>query len=175
MAGRASNSSTGAVLLRDVTEADLPIFFEQQRNREANRMAAFTARDPEDRAAFMAHWTKVLADESITKQTIVFEERVAGNIVCFMQDGHLEVGYWIGKEYWGKGIATKALLAFLNHVPVRPLYAYVAKDNAGSLRVLQKCGFTMSGEGKEYSNARGAEVEAWVLILRANVGYDRAT
>ena len=45
---------TNDVLLRDVTEADLPIFFEQQ-DSAANHMAAFTAKDPADRDAFMAH------------------------------------------------------------------------------------------------------------------------
>src|SRR6516165_1432315 len=55
---------TGDVLLRDVTEGDLPILFDQQRDPAANRMAAFTAKDPADRAAFAAKWAKILADES---------------------------------------------------------------------------------------------------------------
>jgi RimJ/RimL family protein N-acetyltransferase len=157
---------TSAVLLRDVTESDLPIFFDQQLDPEANRMAAFPARD---RDAFTAHWTKILGDETITKKTILFDGHVAGNIVSFEQGGKPQVGYWIGKEYWGKGIATKALSKFLGYVEARPLYAHVAKLNIASIRVLEKCGFKICGEDKGFSNAGGEEVEEFILKLDANV------
>src|SRR5262245_17084043 len=152
---------TSNVLLRDVTEGDLPIFFEQQRDPAANRMAAFTAKDPADRAAFMAKWAKILADDSITKRPILFGEQVAGNIGAFVApwSGQLEVTYWIGREFWGKGIATKALVVFLGAVKDRPLYARAAKDNIASLRVLEKCGFTIVGYERGFANARGEEVE----------------
>src|SRR3972149_5445795 len=104
---------TNDALLREVTQSDLPIFFEQQRDPDANRMAAFPARD---RDAFMAHWTKILGDETIVTQTILFDGHVAGNIVSFEQLGRRQVGYWIGKEYWSKGVATRALSEFLSHV-----------------------------------------------------------
>ena len=78
--------------------------------------------------------------------TILLEGQVAGSIVSFAQSGKLQVGYWIGRSYWGQGIATKALSAFLGHVKARPLYAHVAKHNIASLRVLEKCGFTICGE-----------------------------
>lgn len=108
---------TTDVLLRDVTEGDLPIFFEQQPDPAANRMAAFTAKDPADRAAFMAKWAKILGDDSITKRTILFGGQVAGNVSAFAPwSGELEVSYWIGREFWGKGIATKALAVFLSAV-----------------------------------------------------------
>ena len=153
---------TSDVLLRDVTEDDLPIFFEHQLDPDANRMAAFPARD---RNAFMAHWTKILGDETITKKTILFDGHVAGNVVSFEQFGKPQVGYWIGKEYWGKGVATQALSEFLGHVKARPLYARVAKHNIASIRVLEKCGFTFFGEDKGFSNAGGEEVEEFILIL----------
>lgn len=85
--------ATGEVELRDVIEADLPIFFEQQLDSEANYMAAFTAADPADRAAFMARWTKILGDESSIKQTILCDRQVAGHIVSFEQFGQPAVGY----------------------------------------------------------------------------------
>jgi RimJ/RimL family protein N-acetyltransferase len=149
------------ILLRDVIESDLPILFEQQLDPEATEMAAFPARD---RDTFMAHWAKIMADDSVILKTILFDGKVAGNIVGFEMDGKREVGYWIGKEYWGKGIATKALTAFLDHVQTRPLYAYVAKHNIGSRRVLKKCGFTVEGED-QFSNASGEVVEQFVLKL----------
>jgi RimJ/RimL family protein N-acetyltransferase len=153
-----------------VTQDDLAIFFEQQLDPDANYMAAFTAKEPADRQAFMAHWTRILGDKTITKKTILFDGQVAGHVVSFEQFGMPEVSYWIGREFWGKGIATRALSELLGHVKVRPLYARAAKDNIASLRVLQKCGFTISGEDKGFANARGAEVEEFILVLGADEG-----
>lgn len=134
--------------LRDVTESDLPIFFEQQLDPEACRMAAFP---PRERDAFMAHWEKILKDKNVTTQTVLFNGQVVGNIVSFEQSGKREVGYWLGKEFWGRGIATSALSVFLGQVKQRPLYAYVAKHNLASRRVLEKCGFTFDIETDEDS------------------------
>jgi RimJ/RimL family protein N-acetyltransferase len=156
---------TNDVLLRNVQDSDLPIFFEQQLDPEATRMAALPAR-PRD--AFMAHWKKILAGETILK-TIVFQGKVVGNIVCWEQGGERKVGYWLGKEYWGKGIASAGLSLFLGEVKVRPLYARVVKYNAASIRVLQKCGFTISGEDK-FSGVDGEEAEGFILALGANDG-----
>jgi RimJ/RimL family protein N-acetyltransferase len=152
---RASNPSTSEVRLRDVTADDLPIFFEHQLDPEATQMAAFPSRD---RPAFMAHWTRILADETTATKTILVDGQVAGNVGSWEQGGEREVGYWLGRAYWGRGVATQALAAFLEHVPQRPLHAYVVKHNLASLRVLQKCGFTLTGE----------DDEGFILELRAN-------
>ena len=158
--------NTSSIVLREVMMSDLPIFFDQQLDPEANRMAAFTRKDPADRDAFMAHWAKILRDETITIQTILFDGQVAGSVLSYVdEDGQREVSYWIGRPYWGKGAATRGLLAFLDHIKVRPLYARVAQDNIGSLRVLEKCGFTRIGEGRGFSEARGQEVEEFLLRL----------
>jgi RimJ/RimL family protein N-acetyltransferase len=159
-------SDRADVLLRDVTMSDLPIFFDHQREPEANWMAAFTIEDPANWDAFMAHWTKILGDETITIQAILFDGQVAGSVLSYVdEDEQPEVSYWIGKPYWGKGIATSALSVFLEHIKARPLYARAAKDNIGSLRVLEKCGFTRIGEGRGFSDARGEEVEEFLLRL----------
>lgn len=94
------------VTLQEVHEADLEIFFEHQREPEANRMAEFPRRE---REAFMAHWAKILADETVIKRTIVFQGQAAGNVVSWVKSGKREVGYWIGQEFWGRGIASQAL------------------------------------------------------------------
>jgi RimJ/RimL family protein N-acetyltransferase len=125
-------------------------------------MAAFPSRS---REGFMAHWTKIMADPSVLIKTILFNGDVAGNIVCFKQLGEREVGYWLGKEYWGKGVATKALQQLLEQIETRPLYAHVAKHNIGSRRVLEKCGFTVSGEDKFFSQIMGDDIEEYILIL----------
>jgi RimJ/RimL family protein N-acetyltransferase len=153
---------TRDVLLRDVAEDDLPIFFDHQRDPAANRMAAFPARD---REAFMAHWRKIAGDQTAIAKTIVFNGHVAGNVVSWEESGERAVGYWVGKEYWGKGVATQALSEFLRLLKTRPLHAHVAKHNLASLRVLQKCGFTISGEAKASSDTSGAEVEEFILKL----------
>jgi RimJ/RimL family protein N-acetyltransferase len=132
--------------LREVKEDDLPVFFEHQLDPDATRMAAFP---PRDRNAFMAHWTRIMADETVIKKTILFDGDVAGNVVSFVRSGEREVGYWIGKNYWGRGVATQALSEFLDHVEARPLYGHVARHNGASIRVLQKCGFRISGEEQE--------------------------
>jgi RimJ/RimL family protein N-acetyltransferase len=129
-------------VLRDVTQGDLDAFFEHQRDPEATQMAVFPARD---REAFDAHWRKLLADDSITKKTIVQEGEVAGNIGCWESDGRRYVGYWIGREFWGKGLATRALGELVEEVAERPLHAWVATTNVGSIRVLEKCGFVRVG------------------------------
>ena len=154
------------VLLRDVTETDLPIFFEHEIDRDANQMAAVPVRD---RETFMAHWReKVLADETVTAKTILFNGQVAGNIESWKQSGEQTIGYWIGREYWSNGIATKALTEFLRVLKTRPLYARVAKHNLASLRVLKKCGFTISGEGEGPSNTPGETVEEYILTIGGN-------
>ena len=158
-----------AILLREVTEADLVIFFEQQQDPAANWMAGFTAEDPTDWAAFAAKWAKILADETVTTKTIVCDGRVAGSIGCFLApwSGQREVTYWIGRDHWGRGVATKALAAFLEELAERPLYARAAADNIASIRVLEKCGFVLIGRESGFANARGAEIEEVVFELRA--------
>ena len=125
--------------LREVRLEDLPIFYEHQRDAEANRMAAFP---PRDWQAFVEHWRdKVLGDTSARKRTIVFGDHVAGNILSWQHEGRRLIGYWLGREYWNRGLATAALAEFLTEEKTRPLFAYVAVGNFASIRVLEKCGF----------------------------------
>lgn len=158
-----SSPLTSRVLLRDVQEGDLPTLFEHQWDPAANEMAAFPARD---RAAFMAHWAKILVDETVIRKTILFDGCVVGHVVSFDGHGGRLVGYWIGREHWGRGIASQALQEFLIQAPQRPLIAYVVKHNLASIRVLRKCGFVVRGEGKGLSQAPGEEVEEFVFVLQ---------
>ena len=124
-------------------------------------MAAFASRDWE---SFMAHWAKIMADQSVILRTIVFDGQVAGNIVSWMQEGEQEVGYWLGRGFWGQGIATAALSEFLKQVKIRPLVAHVAKQNIGSQRVLEKCGFRFV-EAYKFLDKQGTEIEEFILKL----------
>jgi peptide-methionine (S)-S-oxide reductase len=154
------------VRLRDVRPEDLPVFFEQQRDPVANEMAAFA---PRDRGPFMAHWSKILADPTGTAQTILVGGDVAGNIVSYQQSGRHLVGYWLGRVFWGRGVATRALRAFIAGLEARPLFAYVATSNAPSIRVLEKCGFRVSAECRSPPGARGEAVDEYLMILDAPV------
>lgn len=151
------------VCVRDVEDGDLDVFFEHQIDPRATRMAAFPARE---REPFVAHWAKLLADPGIIAQTIVAAGHVAGNVVSWEQSGKRLVGYWIGRQYWGRGIATRALALFVNQVQLRPLYANVAAHNAGSMRVLQKFGFRqIAAQDAPSPVADGDGVEEVVFIL----------
>lgn len=132
-------SPENEIQLRDVLPADLPIFFQQQLDPIATQMADFPSREED---AFMAHWAKIMANKSNIQKTIVVGKQVAGNLVSWEQEGERDIGYWLGREFWGRGIATQALGIFLKQMKSRPLYAYVVKHNLASLRVLEKCGFT---------------------------------
>jgi RimJ/RimL family protein N-acetyltransferase len=149
--------------LRNVTDDDLPILYEHQLDPEATRMAAFPSRY---RDAFMDHWHRILADETVTARTIELDGAVAGNIVSFERLGAREVGYWIGREHWGKGIATGALQRFLEIDASRPLYARVAASNGPSIRVLEKCGFRITDEDAG-PDPLGDGIEEIVLVLGA--------
>jgi RimJ/RimL family protein N-acetyltransferase len=136
---------TPDVRLREVEEGDLPTFFEHQDDPEANHMAAFDARSRED---FDRHWRKILRDPSCETRAIEVSGVVVGNIGSWEQDDERDVGYWIGRDHWGRGYATAALAAFVRELSDRPLFAHVAAHNVGSIRVLEKCGFERVGASR---------------------------
>ncbi|MEV5613235.1 GNAT family protein [Streptomyces sp. NPDC052225] len=168
------------ISLRDVQDADLPVFFAQMNEREGIRMAAFTAADPTDRASFEAHWARIRRDPSVVARTVVGhtvvgrtavgqDGEILGHASVYGPRGEREVTYWIGRQYWGRGAATAALRALLVLVPERPLHARAAADNAGSMRVLERCGFVATGRERDFANGRGEEVEE-VLFALAGAG-----
>ena len=152
-------------VLREVREEDLAVLFEQWADPVAARMAAFTAPDHMDRDAFERRWSRLRADETIINRAIVVDGDVAGTIGSWGDPGEREVTYWIGRSYWGRGIATSALNAFLTVDQSRPLHARVAYDNVGSRRVLEKCGFRVIATERGFAGARSGEIEEFVLRL----------
>lgn len=153
---------TAHVLLREVQAADLPELFAHQADPVANEMAAFP---PRDRDAFMAHWKKVLADPKVVARTILFGSEVAGNVVCFERAGEVQIGYWLARRFWGQGVASRAVSAFVAQIPTRPLVAHVAKHNIASARVLEKCGFKLTGGDRAAAVTGGEIVDEFVYTL----------
>ena len=155
------------IMLRDVLQEDLAIFYVHQIDEDADFMAAFTAKDRFDKKAFADHWKKIMHDPTVHIQTILVENQVAGYVLSYEENGRPEVSYWLGKEYWGKGLATRALLEFLKHKnTTRPIYARAAKDNQASRRVLEKCGFSMIDETEGFANARGMNIKELLFVLQ---------
>jgi len=111
--------------LREVRDEDLPLLFEQWADPVAVHMAAFTAPDHMDWDAFERRWSRLRADETVLARVVVVDDDVAGTIGSWGESGEREVTYWIGRSYWGKGIATDALIAFLAVDRSRPLHARV--------------------------------------------------
>ncbi|MDX2148091.1 MAG: GNAT family N-acetyltransferase [Planctomycetota bacterium] len=129
------------VRLRLTTLDDIERLFQIQLDPLANTLAGTK---PRDRAAFEALWATVLSAspaEGYVPRTIVADDRLAGSIGVFKRDERSEIGYWIAREHWGQGIATRALSLMLEEVRARPLFASVVSHNDASLRVLARNGF----------------------------------
>lgn len=159
----------GPLRLRPVEPPDLDVLFEQGRDPEANAMAAFGPVDPDDRAAFDAHWRRILDDPSVVIRVVEVDGAVAGSVLRW-RDPDLdapEVSYWIGREFWGRGVATAALRAFLEVTHDRPLYGRTAATNIGSIRVLEKGGFRPERVDREVPSTSGALVDEVTLRLDA--------
>ena len=163
----AVQEGSGQLVLREVEDRDIGVLFEHSSDPEAIRMAAFTSPDADDRDAFERRWARLRRDASTTNRIVEIDGRVAGHVASFDLEGHREITYWIGREHWGRGIATRALQAFLQLETTRPLYARAASDNAASIRVLTKCGFMIVDEGRGFAYGRNEETDEVVLRLDA--------
>jgi RimJ/RimL family protein N-acetyltransferase len=155
----------GEIGLRAVRDDDLDAIYDQMRDPEAVRMAAFTAEDPDDRAAFDAHLVRLRTSPEILLRAITVDGELAGTVASFVVAGDTEITYWLDRSWWGRGIATRAVELLLELVPVRPITARAASDNAGSLAVLRKVGFRPVGIEVAYATARGKEIEETILRL----------
>jgi RimJ/RimL family protein N-acetyltransferase len=153
------------VSLEHSTVADIDFFFELQQDPEAVWMAAFTSTNLADREAFEARWTRVLDDPTILVRTVLLGGERVGQVLKHVADGQPEVSYWISRQHWGRGLATAALRLLLDDIGERPVYARVAQDNVGSLRVLLRNGFSITGANESPAAARGEMLKEYVLML----------
>jgi RimJ/RimL family protein N-acetyltransferase len=156
--------ATPAVHLRTVADRDLDTFFDHQADPQAAEMAAVSARDE---AEFAAHWAKLLADDTLFVRTIVAEGVVAGSIASWQENGQQLLGYWVGREWWGHGVATQAVGLLLDEVSTRPMHAHVAVHNVGSIRVLEKCAFQRDLLAEAKAPAPSDGVDEFIFVLTA--------
>ncbi len=108
----------------------------------------------------MTHWaTKVLGDPTVFVQAITVDGELAGNAVAWWDEGRRFIGYWLGRQHWGRGIGTRALALFLEREQARPLHADPFVGNTGSVRLLEKHGF------RRTETVRHGEHEHIMLVL----------
>lgn len=137
-----STTPPATIVLRPVERGDLPRLFDLQRDDRSNEMAGTKAWDLD---AFHKVWDGIFADPTVTARAIIAGGTVVGTISCFKRAGVDEVGYWIDRSWWGRGVASFALALLIKEVTARPLHATARADNAGSIRVLERCGFRQVG------------------------------
>ena len=153
------------VRLREVRDEDLPVFWEQLRDPVLHQAAAFTRDYHYDRDAFDRFWATVRSAPTDLLRTVTADGDVAGSAAVFGPLAEREVTYTLGRAFWGRGIATRALAELIALEGTRPLHAEAAADNTGSLRVLEKCGFRVAGAKREFARARDAEIDVVRLVL----------
>ncbi len=153
------------IVLKPTLFSELEILYEFQRDETARYMAAFMSGDRDDKAGYIKKYTALLQGPSVHQRTIWFGREIAGSIAKFVLEGDAEITYWIDRKYWGRGIATRALRAFLEMEKTRPLFGRTAFDNIGSQKVLERCGFLRTGQDLGFAQARNQEIEEYIYVL----------
>ena len=85
-----------------------------------------------------------------------------------VDEGQVEISYWIGKAFWNTGLASKAVRAVIGANPLASttIFASVFQDNPASARVLTNSGFQYLGDAESFSLARNANVPTWTYSLK---------
>jgi RimJ/RimL family protein N-acetyltransferase len=153
---------SGVVRLRPVKVEDLPQMFEMQLDPESNVMAGTK---PRGREQYFEMWGRNLKEPGIRSRVIEVNGEIVGSMACFQAEGQDCLGYWIARQWWGKGIASRAVKMFLLEERRRPLRATARSNNAASRRILEKCGFEFVEEkmGEETERFLGCEIAVYIL------------
>ncbi|MBL9148065.1 MAG: GNAT family N-acetyltransferase [Phycisphaerae bacterium] len=156
------------ISIRPTTAADVPSLFAFECEPAANERAGTK---PRDWPTFESRWAEILADIDGTRtrvvpRVILADGEVVGAVNISPQGDADAIGYWIAKEHWGRGIASRAVERMLEEYTRRPLYATVAAGNAPSLRILEKFGFVIESRERTPETARCVARETVSLVLR---------
>lgn len=120
---------------------------------------------PSGLPAFTAGWITRLRNPEFLVRTVLVDGEIAGDVASFQQDDTPSIAYWIGREFWGRGVATEAVRQLIALIEERPLYARIAVDNVGSQRVVERNGFVHVDDGTHRSEHRGEDVAERVYRL----------
>ena len=105
---------------------------------------------------------------------IEFNEQLIGLVsITDIKKGLAKIGYWLGKEYWGKGFMTEAVSALISAFAgkLRILTGYASTKNTGSQRVLEKCGFLKVGKIPKYYITSLGDVEDAYIYYKLLSSY----
>ena len=130
--------------------------FEFSNDPDQIHQAAFA--EVKDLQAFTEHWQRNAANPENLLFAVFVDDQHVGSVGKWVMNGDAELAYWIGKPFTGRGLATEAVTQFLAAYPLRPLFAHVVVDNLGSIKVLERNGFTLVDSFASFAPARGAEV-----------------
>jgi ribosomal-protein-alanine N-acetyltransferase len=92
-------------------------------------------------------WLDSCLEQNCSPHAILLENDIVGCISYWPTDNKIEIGYWVGRQYWGKGICTRAikLLMGQDQFPKgKVIVAEVAAENTASKKVLLNCGFSLT-------------------------------
>ncbi|MFT4662094.1 MAG: ribosomal-protein-alanine N-acetyltransferase [Patiriisocius sp.] len=153
------------ISLRKSEASDLEIFHQNQATEEANFMAAFTSKNPQDKEAYLKKWAGLMTVDSVHLQSLLLNEAVVGSVVKFEMEGDSDITYTLDKGHWGKGVTTEAVKLFLDIEKTRPMFGRVAYDNYGSQKILEKSDFKKIGSNTAFANTRGMEIAEFIYRL----------
>ena len=125
-----------------------------------------------DAHQWIAHCKK---EEIAVSFAIIFEDKLVGSIGCVPQKDvyrkSIEVGYFVGEHFWGKGIATESVRILLDYIKTRfdvvRIYAEVFEHNKASMKVLQKNGFYLESIRRKAAIKNNIIIDdyVWVKLL----------
>ncbi len=161
-------SPSANVLLREIEPQDLRTLYEFE---NAPAWCAMAMIKPRSKSEFDEIWNKIIADDAAgisknVQKAILADGQLCGTIGCRMVGECHDVGFGLGQQFWGRGIASRALALLLDLVPTRPVYATAATTNAGSIRVLTKSGFEIVEQRASEETRRYLACDEYRLILR---------
>ena len=151
--------------LRELQDDDLDAIFETMRDPEAVAMAAFTASDPDDRAAFDVWIDRERSSRDVALFVVTERGGFAGTAAVFTVDGDREVTCWIARHAWGRGVASAALRLLIVREPIRPLFARAAAGDLAWIAALEKAGFTEVSRTSVFAPGVGRDVEEVLFTL----------